>query len=628
MARYWEDVVSGDDLKRVYRRRKNEAIRKKVESGAREDRESKGWEFEKALQSSNYIWMSKRKEFDELFEDKVWSVFYRMGFSSMNDSRDFRIMFGSSEGNDQQVDVFAMDEEVALVIECKSTPAVDKKKDFKLEILAFAHEQEGIRAQIRKRYGNLKVKFIWATENITVCTEDRNRLDDAGISLFDESAIAYYSGLADQLGQAAKYQLLGYLFADQKVENMESTVPAIRGNMGGHTYYSFSIEPERLLKIGYVLHRSDANDDLMPTYQRLIKRSRIKQIGDFIRSGGYFPNSIIISIDTGKKGRPLRFDIVGAESDSKTKLGILYLPKKYRSAYIIDGQHRLHGYSGSQYSTTNTVPVVAFENLDQKEQLRLFMDINQNQKAVPKRLRNTLEADLLYDSDDYSERREALRLHLAIRLGEDKASPLYDRILVGENQEKESDTRCISVDIVAKAIDQSGFLTKFKMNKPDGQVGLLDTADGDNKATEERIYSFLLKVFGFFKTELPDEWEMGRNHGLLSMNNGIYALICVAADVLRFAKEQGLLSGDPAFTSSDDLMDCSKELLKPVVEFYANMSDDARDKLTSSYGGNGPVKHRRYLEKAIHDGGFGDFLPDGYEDWWANNSEQIGRAHV
>ena len=25
--------------------------------------------------------------------------------------------------------------------------------------------------------------------------------------------------------------------------------------MGGHTYYSFSIEPEKLLKIGYVLHK-------------------------------------------------------------------------------------------------------------------------------------------------------------------------------------------------------------------------------------------------------------------------------------------------------------------------------------------------------------------------------------
>ena len=53
---------------------------------------------------------------------------------------------------------------------------------------------------------------------------------------------------------------------------MEDKVPAIQGEMGGHKYYSFSIEPERLLKIGYVLHRNEANKNMMPTYQRLIKK--------------------------------------------------------------------------------------------------------------------------------------------------------------------------------------------------------------------------------------------------------------------------------------------------------------------------------------------------------------------
>ena len=32
--------------------------------------------------------------------------------------------------------------------------------------------------------------------------------------------------------------------------------------MGGHKYYSFSIEPERLLKLGYILHRSKANPQI------------------------------------------------------------------------------------------------------------------------------------------------------------------------------------------------------------------------------------------------------------------------------------------------------------------------------------------------------------------------------
>ena len=42
---------------------------------------------------------------------------------------------------------------------------------------------------------------------------------------------------------------------------------AIQGKMGSYTYYSFPIEPEKLLKIGYVLHRSEANKNMMPTYE-------------------------------------------------------------------------------------------------------------------------------------------------------------------------------------------------------------------------------------------------------------------------------------------------------------------------------------------------------------------------
>ena len=64
-------------------------------------------------------------------------------------------------------------------------------------------------------------------------------------------------------------------------------------------------------------------------------------------------------------------------------------------------------------ASTNTVPVVAFVDLDRTEQIKLFMDINENQKAVPKSLRVTLNADMLWESKDPNERRQLLdqRLH-------------------------------------------------------------------------------------------------------------------------------------------------------------------------------------------------------------------------
>ena len=46
---------------------------------------------------------------------------------------------------------------------------------------------------------------------------------------------------------------------------------------------------QTLLKIGFVLHRTRANEAEMPTYQRLLLPSRLKGITKFIDGGGYFP---------------------------------------------------------------------------------------------------------------------------------------------------------------------------------------------------------------------------------------------------------------------------------------------------------------------------------------------------
>ena len=131
-------------------------------------------------------------------------------------------------------------------------------------------------------------------------------------------------------------------------------------------------------------------------------------------------------------------------------LGDYDLPQAYKSIYIIDGQHRLYGYSNTKYKETNTIPVVAFENLEQEEQIKIFMDINENQKAVPKNLRNTLDEDLKYESKDPKEMREGLALKISRELGENRNSPLYNRVVVGENTI--TPERCITLETLSKAI--------------------------------------------------------------------------------------------------------------------------------------------------------------------------------
>ena len=175
---------------------------------------------------------------------------------------------------------------------------------------------------------------------------------------------------------------------------------------------------------------------------------------NFIDEVDNFPNSLIISIDT--KGKDLQFDQSATKVEGAlSKLGILHLPKKYHSAYIIDGQHRLYGYSDSIYAKSNTIPVVAFVNLDRSEQLKLFMDINENQKSVSKTLRVTLNRDMLWDSPNYNQRREALRSNIAQMCGEEQTSPLLGRIVIGEDEK--NNKKCITIEAVQAALKKCHF---------------------------------------------------------------------------------------------------------------------------------------------------------------------------
>jgi DNA sulfur modification protein DndB len=417
-------LLSENDISKQLRLRKADSYNESYANGSAilNEKLSDGWQVRAELKTKTKIFYPKPS--DIAFEDKVWALFASLGFKLMNSDRHFHIPYDKKNPNlTQQIDVFAKDEETVLIIECRSSTK-DKIGDFKKELEAMKSKKQGIINSINALFPDTKPKFkyILATSRLDISEVDENRLSNIDGVHFSEEIIDYYYFLHSQIGMSARYQLLGTLFSGQEIPDMENKIPAIEGKMGGHTYYSFSIEPEKLLKIGFVLHRNKANENMMPTYQRLIKKARLKEIHSFIDDEkGYFPNSIIINIVT-DRNRKLNFEPSNNQvKNAISRVGILHLPKKYKSAFIIDGQHRLYGYANSQYKSTNTIPVVALINIDRSEQVRLFMQINENQKAVSKDLRNTLDADLLWDSDNYLDQMKALKSKIAINLGENRA---------------------------------------------------------------------------------------------------------------------------------------------------------------------------------------------------------------
>ncbi|EKG8970688.1 DGQHR domain-containing protein, partial [Enterococcus faecalis] len=406
----------------------------------------------------------------------------------------------------------------------------------------------------------------------------------------------------------------GYLFSGQKIPELNNKIPAIEGKMGGYKYYSFSIEPEKLLKIGYVLHRNNANNQMMPTYQRVIKKSRLESIQSFVDEGGFFPNSLIINID--KQG--LLFDRSSSQvDDSISKLGILHLPNIYRSAYIIDGQHRLYGYANSEYATSNTVPVVAFVDLDKKEQVKLFMDINENQKAVSKNLRTTLQADLLWESDNVQERQLALKCRIAQRLGEDFDSPLYGRIIIGENSKTED--QCIKLDTIKRALDKSNFLDMYDRHGESLlRKGTFDT--GNNEETMHKLLKLFKETLFYIKNNV-EEWDTSDlSNRFVVINPGIYSLIRVIDDVINYYTEvenQEILD-----LTQEGLMYYIQPFLDSIVNFFDNVTEEAKNRLKSMYGGKRDIFYWRTLQLSISNEIIG-FRPDGMEKYWRDNDKRF-----
>lgn len=614
MSSNWEKMVSGKELSSVKSSRKKVFLTCKIPFSELPSYIDQGWEKYKEFKNSKFVAVTKEKSVEEQFEDRLWILFSNMGFTELNADCDFFMSYDFHDDSlVQRISVAAVDDETMLLVVCHASSEL-VEHNFSHEIIDFSDKIQGLRKEALKHYPGRKIKFIWATHNFIANRRDLALLDKAGIIHFNDSTVEYYTDLAKHLGSCSRYQLLGNLFANQEIKNMDDRVPAIQGKMGGYTYYSFSIEPERLLKIGYVLHRSEAHQNMMPTYQRVIKKKRLQDVRAFINDGGYFPNSIIISIDSNGKGLPFDQSAMKIES-TLSKIGVLHIPKRYRSAYIIDGQHRLYGYSDSKYAATNTIPVVAFVDLDRSEQIKLFMDINENQKAVPKSLRVTLNADMLWESSDLAEQRQALRSKLAQMLGEESTSPLRSRVVIGESEI--TPERCITVEAIQSALKKCRFFDTYGKKNILQKAGTFDC--GNNQETCDLFYPFIERCFQYIREECLIEWNKGdRDSGMLTMNRGIQAIIRVVDDIVNMLTDKEMIF--PKKQEVDDMFGLIRYYLKPLTEYLNNLDADQRKDLRGYFGGGADTRFWRAYQKAVANAR-PDFKPEGLEEYWLNETK-------
>ena len=120
-------------------------------------------------------------------------------------------------------------------------------------------------------------------------------------------------------------------------------VAAIRGRYKGTRFFQFVIDPNTMARLGFVQHRARLDRMGEMTYQRLIQKNRMKAISRYINEDQVFPTNIVVNFHGSKS---LKFEPAEKSQQVSDELtfGRLTLPSSFKSAWIIDGQHRLFSY--------------------------------------------------------------------------------------------------------------------------------------------------------------------------------------------------------------------------------------------------------------------------------------------
>lgn len=187
----------------------------------------------------------------------------------------------------------------------------------------------------------------------------------------------------------------------------------ISTEINGITIYTLIMSVKDLANISYVAVRGKDTEE--GAVQRVLNRQRIMSIKNYVLDDNLFVNTFVINW-TYTKSLPII-------SETEIELPILY-----GAAQLIDGQHRLEGIKAAMAEkpdlANKTIIVSLAINLETKDAAKIFLNINSEQKPVPK--------SLIYDLYGVTDEGRNFAINraedIARILNEDINSPFYNVI--------------------------------------------------------------------------------------------------------------------------------------------------------------------------------------------------------
>lgn len=604
-----DNLQTHSNLASLARKMKQSFLTKTVVVAKVEDALKEGWVILKKGKVS--VRLTKNKEPLHALENKAWVLLYKLGFTHVSGETGATLDVKDELGRETKynIGIVGLNNEVSLVVQCV---AVEPKRG---QIDKFIETVQRFREPLIRAIANQlpaqnkrQTVFVLITAGVKLSTTERAALEAAKIVLFDIADLDYYEKLASHLGPAAKYQLLADILPGKTIPALVIKVPAVKTKIGGISCYTFAISPEYLLKIAYVSHRSKGKASDVDTYQRMVSKTRLATIKQYISDDGVFPTNIVLNIDKDR----LNFERVKGnskvdEAESGT-LGWLDIKPAYKSAWIIDGQHRLYAYSGHERAHNSHLSVLAFEGLSASKQAQLFIDINAKQKSVKQSLLQELYAELHWDAEDPAVRVRAIVSKAIQVLDEDIKSPFQGKIQTADSVR--DNTRCISITSIFGSLEKSGFFISKEKKGAVIEFGALWA--GDNDSTLRRTVAVLNAWFGPIANKTSDWWNLGSAEGGgLSMNDGVVACIEVLRSVLAMLEEEG-----------HPLVKVEQTKLLSLIEPYsdalathlAGLSATARKQFRDYRGVQGVTTRMRRCQQAIREQ-IQNYNPSGLDEF-------------
>ncbi|MDY0085945.1 MAG: DGQHR domain-containing protein [Bacteroidales bacterium] len=204
-------------------------------------------------------------------------------------------------------------------------------------------------------------------------------------------------------------------------------------------------------------------DDERGAVQRILNKTRISGIRDFLLNNGFFPNNIILNVN--EEGN-LSFD---------ESLNILSIDSNPRIAQIIDGQHRVEGLKEAikleKAVGEMLIPTVLSNNLETEDCAEIFISINTEQKTVPKSLIYDLYGLMNISAKDFSVERGT---DIAKILNTDDSSPYQGYIkFPGSRKFKGGIQLSTLVNSLKPLVKSDGEFSKYSLTTLENQASVL-----------------------------------------------------------------------------------------------------------------------------------------------------------